>query len=623
MLPDLSSYSGPIALDTETYDPKLTSLGPGFLKGWGSFMIGFSFAMSGGIYGYVPTRHSHANYEGNWKAWLKELCSDPDRTLVFANAKYDIEVLWSEGINISAKIVDIQTLDALINENNEDFSLGGIAARRGLPSKGNLTIENALIERGFSIRNKPDWSKLKDLPIEIVKDYAELDASLTLAIFAQQLKEIEKDGLEKVALLESELIPIFWQMRLQGVRVNLGAAEVLNFELQEKNMYLLNDIVAATGKVEPFAPLSLAKWVRNLGFEPPKTKKENDSVPNEWLESQGHEYLTMMAEYRKAEKMRRDYVDALVLENSTDGKVHPQWFSTRGGGHQSGGDNFQGTRSGRPSCTNPNLTQIPARHPVYGPAIRGLFIPENGAKWGKFDYSAQEPRITLHYAYILGMPGAREIHALYQGNPRIDFHQATADLIERVAGIKVTRAQAKTINLGLAYGMGKDKLARSLGLDKATAIALLEAYHQSLRFMKNLLKYSNDRAQNFGYVKTVLGRRRHFDEWEKADYNAKWEAPIKDEAEARARWGIIKRAKTYKSLNSVIQGSAAEQTKTAMKEIYRQSGMVPLAQVYDELDYNIYSQDQADFIVKTMEGVDFFKVPHVVDPMLADSWPAK
>jgi DNA polymerase-1 len=575
------------------------------------------------------SRHSYGNYEGEWKQWLRELCADKDRTLVFASARYDLEVLWSEGIEVSAKIVDIQTLDALINENNEDFSLGGIAARRGLPSKGTLTIENALIARGFSIRNKPDWSKLKDLPIEILRDYAELDASLTLAIFAQQVKEIEKDGLEKVALLESELNPIFWRMRLNGVRVSLGDAENLNFELQEKNMYVFNDIVNATGKVEPFSSASLAKWVRNLGFEPPKTKKENDSVSNEWLEAQGHEYLTMMAEYRRAEKMRRDYVDALVLENSTDGKVHPQWFSTRGGGHQSGGDEFQGTRSGRPSCTNPNLTQIPARHPIYGPAIRGLFLPEKNNKWGKFDYSAQEPRITLHYAYILGMPGAREIHALYKSNPRIDFHQATADMIERVTGItlgsspKQKRERAKTINLGLAYGMGKAKLARQLGLDKDAAEALLEAYHQSLRFMKSLLKYSDERAQRLGYVKTVLGRRRHFDEWEKADYKAKWEAPIRDEEEARSLWGAIKRAKTYKSLNAVIQGSAAEQTKTAMKEIYYESGMVPLAQVYDELDYNISSQDQAEYIKQKMEGVSFFEVPHVVDVQLAESWPAK
>jgi DNA polymerase-1 len=621
-LPDLSSYQGPIALDTETYDPKLTSLGPGFLKGWGSFMIGFSYAMAGGKYGYIPTRHSHGNYEGDWKEWLRDLCADKDRTLVFANAKYDIEVLWSENIHISAKIVDIQTLDAIINENNENFSLAGIAARRGLPSKGTLTIENALIDRGFSIRNKPDWTKLKDLPLEIVRDYAELDASLTLAIYHQQLKEIEKDNLERVAELESALIPVFWQMRLQGVRVNLGAAENLNFELQEANMNLLNDIVVTTGKVEPFASASLAKWVRNLGFDPPKTKKDNDSISNEWLEAQGHEYLTKMAEYRKAEKMRRDYVDALVLENSNDGRVHPQWFSTRGGGHQSGGDNFQGTRSGRPSCTNPNLTQIPARHPVFGPAIRGLFLPERQAQWGKFDYSAQEPRITLHYAYILGMPGARDIYNLYKGNPRIDFHQATADMIERVTNIRVTRQQAKTINLGLAYGMGKAKLARSLGLDKAAAEAFLEAYHQSLRFMKNLLKYCDERAQRQGYVKTVLGRRRHFDEWEKADYKAKWEAPIKDEAEARALWGQIKRAKTYKSLNSVIQGSAAEQTKTAMNEIFI-GGMVPLAQVYDELDYNIYSQEQADYVKRVMEGVNFFEVPHVVDVMLSESWPAK
>jgi DNA polymerase I-like protein with 3'-5' exonuclease and polymerase domains len=306
----LTNYAGPVALDTETYDPKLLTLGPGFLKGWGSYMIGFSYAMLGGIYGYCPTRHSHGNYEGNWHAWLTELCGDPSRTLVFANAKYDIEVLWATGIDIRAQIADIQTLDAIINENNEQFSLAAIADRRGFPHKGTLIIENALIERGFSIRNKPDWTRLKDLPIAIVRDYAELDASLTLGIYLQQLKEIERDELGKVATLESELIPIFWDMRLQGVNVDLGAAENLNFELQSQSQDIFNEIIKETGSVEPWAPASLAKWVRNLGFEPPKTKKENDSISNEWMIEQKHPYLTMMAEYRKNEKVRRDFVDA-------------------------------------------------------------------------------------------------------------------------------------------------------------------------------------------------------------------------------------------------------------------------------------------------------------------------
>lgn len=624
MLPNLTNHKL-IALDTETYDPRLTTAGPGFLRGWGSYMIGFSYAAEGGQYGYIPTRHSHGNYEGDWKAWLQELCADPDRILLFANAKYDIEVLWSENINVSAKIIDVQTNDALLNENYRSFSLASIAERRMLPMKGTIIIENALREKGFVVRGKPDWTRLKDLPLEVLRDYAELDATITLAIYRQQVEELKAAGLEKVADLESALIPIFWKMRLQGVDVNLGEAENLNFELQTQHHELLLELTQESGLgVEPWANKSLARWLKHLGFNRlPQTEKGNDSISNEWLEKQGHPLLDKLVAYRKGEKIRRDYVDALVLENQTDGKVHPQWYSTRGGSYHSGGEDFQGTRTGRPSCVDPNLTQIPARHPVYGPAVRGLFRPAPGTQWGKFDYSSQEPRITLHYAYQLGMPGAAEIWRVFQNNPHTDFHQVTADLILSATGIKIERGQAKTINLGLAYGMGRHKLARQLGLTLEAVEAFLEAYHAAMQFMKPLLKHCATKAQRTGYVKTALGRRRRFHEWENADREAKWEAPIEDEFEASLKWKTIQRAGTYKALNAIIQGSAAEQNKMAMCELYYGHGMIPLVTVYDELGYSISSPEQAALVKKVMEGVPLFSVAHIVDVKLAETWSAK
>ncbi len=140
-----------------------------------------------------------------------------------------------------------------------------------------------------------------------------------------------------------------------------------------------------------------------------------------------------------------------------------------------------GTVSGRLSMSNPNLQQVPARNKDFGPKIRSLFIPEEGHQWGSFDYSQQEPRMTVHYAASIGegYEGSQELVDAYK-NASADFHQTVADLV----GIE--RTQAKTIGLGLMYGMGKNKLANSLGLTKDEADILIIKYNKKVPFVKLL-----------------------------------------------------------------------------------------------------------------------------------------
>ena len=142
---------------------------------------------------------------------------------------------------------------------------------------------------------------------------------------------------------------------------------------------------------------------------------------------------------------------------------------------------------------NPNLQQLPARNKDFGPKIRGLFLPEEGCRWGSFDYSQQEPRMVVHYAASIGegYEGSNELVEAY-ANSETDFHQTVADL----AGIE--RKQAKTIGLGLMYGMGKNKLANSLGLSTEEASGLIARYNRKVPFVKLLsdrcMKKASDEA---------------------------------------------------------------------------------------------------------------------------------
>jgi DNA polymerase I-like protein with 3'-5' exonuclease and polymerase domains len=268
-----------------------------------------------------------------------------------------------------------------------------------------------------------------------------------------------------------------------------------------------------------------------------------------------------------------------------------------------------GTVSGRFSYSNPNLQQVPARDPEIGNLIRSLFIPEDGCQWGVFDYSQQEPRLTVHYADQMNLTGAKDAVAQYT-NDNADFHQIVADMA------KIPRKQAKTINLGLSYGMGKEKLIKELGVDDLEAEALFLQYHEKVPFIRALQDYCTRVAMDRGYIKTFAGRRCRFDLWENK-YERSTPLPLKD---AQEKYGDnLKRSFTYKALNRLIQGSAADMTKLAMLGLWEQ-GIVPHLQVHDEVDVSVVDQEQALLISKTMQDCVKLAVPLLVDVELGKSW---
>jgi DNA polymerase I-like protein with 3'-5' exonuclease and polymerase domains len=266
--------------------------------------------------------------------------------------------------------------------------------------------------------------------------------------------------------------------------------------------------------------------------------------------------------------------------------------------------------TGRFSYNNPNLQQIPARNKELGPRIRSLFIPEEGMTWGCFDYSQQEPRLVTHYAALDGLYGVEEVLDAYNGG-EADFHQIVAEMAN------IPRSQAKTINLGLFYGMGKNKLQAELGVSKENAEDLFRTYHDKVPFVKMLMESVMRRAQDRGRVRTLLGRRCRFDLWEPNQFGIHKALPHE---EALSEHGPgIKRAYTYKALNRLIQGSAADMTKKAMVELHKE-GITPHIQVHDELDISVVNPLEAAKIKDIMESAVDLEVPNKVDYESGPNW---
>ena len=228
--------------------------------------------------------------------------------------------------------------------------------------------------------------------------------------------------------------------------------------------------------------------------------------------------------------------------------------------------------------------------------------------WGCFDYNQQEPSLVVHYAALQNLYGVDDVvHAYMQGDA--DFHQIVSDMAN------IPRSQAKTINLGLFYGMGKNKLQAELGVNKEKANDLFKQYHARVPFVKQLMDSVMARAQDRGKVRTLLGRLCRFHLWEPNQFGI--HKPLPHDAALAEHGPGIRRAYTYKALNRLIQGSAADMTKKAMIELHKE-GITPHIQVHDELDISV--SDNADKIKQIMESAVELEVPNKVDYESGPNW---
>jgi DNA polymerase I-like protein with 3'-5' exonuclease and polymerase domains len=587
-----------IAIDLETNDPELKELGSGNVTGKGH-IAGVAVAVEGWS-GYFPIGHeSNGNMDKKLVfSWLQDMFNQVDTTFIFHNAMYDICWLRTEGLTVYGKIVDTMIAASLIDENRLSYQLNTLSKHYIGIGKDESVLNAAAKEYGVDPK-KDLWR----LPAMFVGQYAERDAESTLKLWQKLETELYQQELWDVFNLETQLFPCLVDMRFKGVKVDLDKADKIKKHLIGREQKILHKIKGLTGvDVEIMAARSIAKAFDKLNLPYDRTAKSKEpSFTKNFLQNHPHELPKAIAEARELNKAHSTFIDS-ITKHAVNGRIHADINQIR--------SDAGGTVTGRFSMSNPNLQQIPARHPELGPMIRSIFIPEGNHKWGSFDYSQQEPRILVHYAKLQNLTGVDEIVDAYNAGDA-DFHQVVADM----AGIE--RKQAKTINLGLMYGMGKNKLMAELGLMKESAEKLIRQYHSKAPFVKQLMDNVSRKANDRGKIRTLLGRACHFDLWQPVQFGVFKPLPLE---QARKEYDEpLKRAFTYKALNKLIQGSAADMTKKSMVALY-ENGIIPHIQIHDEVDISIESDKQAEDIIEIMESAVELKVPNKVDYESGSNW---
>ena len=595
--PDLRQVDE-IAIDLETRDPDLIKKGSGAVIGNGE-VIGIAVATAH-YKGYFPIAHQGGGNMDRQKVleWLKDVLL-ADSIKIFHNAMYDVCWLRALGFKINGRIVDTMIAAAVTDENRFRYDLNSLSWKYNGFGKNEAALAEAAAQWGIDPK-----SEMYKLPSLHVGSYAERDAEATYGLWQEMKKEILHQDLESIFDLETDLFPCLVDMRFKGVRVDVEGAQGLKKQLIDQEHKLLQEIKKETNiDTQIWAAKSISEVFDVLRLEYPRTDKtQAPSFTKNFLQEHKHPVVNMIAKAREINKAHTTFIDS-ILRYQHKGRIHAEINQLRNAGG--------GTVTGRFSYQNPNLQQIPARNKDLGPKIRSLFLPEDGCKWGCFDYSQQEPRLVVHYAALYKLPSVYDVVDAYETDSNSDFHQTVADMAD------IPRSQAKTINLGLFYGMGKTKLQAELGVTKEKAADLFNTYHAKVPFVKQLMEKASNRAQDRGQIRTLLGRLCRFHLWEPNQFGM--HKAMTHEDALREHGPGIKRAYTYKALNKLIQGSAADMTKKSMLELYKE-GIIPHIQIHDELDLSIETDAQAKKIIEIMENAVTLEVPNKVDYEFGKNW---
>lgn len=597
----LPSWKGAkrIAFDIETCDPQLMKLGPGVRRD--GRMIGYSFAIEDGPCHYVPFGHADDNVSK--EAALSYLRDQAAGTagveIVGANLLYDLDYAAEEGITFEGEAIDVLNAAPLIYEHHKSYSLDNVALRLGFAGKDELLLREAAANLGVDPK-----AELYKLPARYVGAYAEEDARLPLAVWAKQRAQLDEQLLWKAFKVETQLLPVLLRMRRLGVKINQDRLQQIEDWTTTEQARAIKIIKGHSGRELAFGDLFKASVLEPI-LEPifgklPRTPSTNKpQVKSEWLKGQKHPVTDAILMGRQMAKLRDTFVKG-VRSHMTNGRLHctiNQLRRTKDSGDPAG------AISGRVSSTNPNLQNQPIRNLMYGFAWRGIYAPDSGGKWYCCDYSQQEPRLVVHYSELLGLPGAKEAGNRYRDDPTTDYH----DMMAELTGLP--RSDAKTIFLGMSYGMGGAKLCHSLDLPTRMKIirgmermvagergqSIIDQFRNAVPFVHLLSKAAMRKAERAGFIITILGHRGHFIPSDQGGY-----------------------IKTHSAGNKLIQGSAAYQMKQAMIDVDKE---FPIQlQVHDELDMSLESPEQGERVAEIMRNAIPLSVPSKVDVEYGPSW---
>lgn len=522
-------------------------------------LVGLSFAYRAGEAFYVPIPQERAAAQKVVDIF-KPFYESENITKIGQNIKYDLLVLQNYGIELKGKFFDTMLAHYLIDPDTRH--------NMDVLAENYLNYIPVSIDELIGKKGKGQGT-MRDVALDKITDYAAEDADVTLQlkqVFAPKIKTLEVEQL--FFDVETPLVSVLAHMEREGVKVDNVALKEYSEFLQKDITDLEQVIYQEAGEQFNIAsPKQLGEILFDkLKLDPKakKTKTGQYATGEEVLSKLAYEHpiAKHITEIRELQKLKSTYVDALpLLVSPVDGRVHTSY-------------NQAVAATGRLSSTNPNLQNIPIRTDR-GKEIRKAFVPRNeDYTILSADYSQIELRIMAEFSKDESM-----LNAFKNG---IDIHTNTASKVFGVGIEGVTsdmRRKAKMVNFGIIYGITPFGLSQRLDIPRKEAAEIIDAYFAEFSTIKQFMDKSINNGREYGYVSTILGRRRYLRDINSANQTLR---------------GFAER----NAINAPIQGSAADMIKVAMIQIHNRFRAENLKskmilQVHDELVFDAHKDEVA------------------------------
>jgi len=553
-------------------------------------LVGMSFSLESHKAYYLPFSD---NFEESKKlvSNFASIFLDEAIIKIAQNIKYDLAVLKKYGIEIRGKLFDTMLAHYILEPDS----------RHGMDflSETILGYQPIEIETLIGPKGKNQKS-MKDVSLDLIKEYAAEDADITFQLFEKLSKRIEEIPNAKSILedVEIPLVPVLAAMEEQGVRIDELALKEMSKDLEIEIAKLEEIIVELAGtKFNIASPKQLGDVlfdVLKIDEKAKKTKTGQYATGEDVLSKleNKHPIISKILDYRELQKLKNTYVDTLpLLVNKKSNRIHTSF-------------NQAVAATGRLSSNNPNLQNIPIKT-AKGREVRKAFIARSqDYVLLSADYSQIELRIIASMSGDTGM-----IEAFNEG---LDIHTATASKVFGVELSEVTkemRGKAKMVNFGIIYGISAFGLSERLNIPRQEAKEIIDNYFKEFGMLRQYMQNNIGLAKQHGFVETLIGRRRYL-----RDINS---------ANAMTR-GFAER----NAINAPIQGTAADMIKIAMINIHKRmkeerldSKMI--LQVHDELVFDVHPSELEKLKVivsKEMREALPLKVPVEVEMGTGKNW---
>ena len=549
-------------------------------------LVGFSFSFNDTEAYYVPFAHFYLGVpdqisKDDAKAAIKKIFKSK---IVGHNIKFDLHFV--------SRFLEDDTLEIFADSMILAWLINPESAL-SLDKLSDALLDHTMVSFKDTVKKGENFAGVE---LEDACKYAAEDAFITLKLYKVFLEKLELQDathlIKEATDLEFPFIKTLLKMEKEGIEVNSEFLEEFLVDVKNTLSDLTQKIYDAAGSefnINSTKQLGVVLF-EHLGLPVGKKTKTGYSTNEQVLSSlkDAHEIIPYLLEYREVYKLYSTYIEPLLILSKEDkeSRIHTSFIQT-------------GTATGRLSSKNPNLQNIPTRTKI-GAKIREAFVAGKGKKLIGIDYSQIELRLLAHFSQDKVLVDAF-VHDK-------DIHMQTAIVLFGEEEAAAKRNVAKTVNFGLLYGMGPKKLSGTLDITTKEAKEIIEKYFENFPTVKSYFRSIVDDSKEFGYVETLLGRRRYFD-YENAT-------------------PMFKAAYERESVNSLFQGSAADLIKLSMNKIHKviddeKLNAKMLLQIHDELIFEV-NEDEAEVLGEKfkniMEDIMKLNIPLKASMNIGDNW---